>query len=77
MPLSSSKPARKLFGIQDGVAVGVVYAQEIRLNASMPVDVSMVADIQQSYVLIVVPFCEDDPQIMVGLCSPFSAHLAG
>jgi hypothetical protein len=57
-------------------AVGVVFAQEIRLDASMPVNVGMAAGIQQSHVLIVVPFCENNAQIMVDCYRPFSAHLA-
>jgi hypothetical protein len=40
----------------------------------MPVNVGMTTDIQQSYVLIVVPFREDDSQIMVYRYRPFSAH---
>ena len=36
----------------------------------------MAADIQQSYVLIITPFCEDNSQIVVNDYGSFSAHLA-
>jgi hypothetical protein len=40
------------------------------------VNFSIAADIQQCYVLIIAPFCEDDSQIVVNDYRPFSVHLA-
>ena len=45
-------------------------------RALVAVNFGMAADIQQSYVLIVAPFREDNPQIVINGCCPFSAHLA-
>lgn len=42
----------------------------------MSVNFSMAADIQQGYVLIIAPFCEDNPQIVINDYRPFFAHLA-
>jgi hypothetical protein len=51
-------------------------ARSVRELELVSVNCGMTADIQQSYVPIIAPFCEDNPQIVINDYRPFSAHLA-
>ncbi|MDR3643566.1 MAG: hypothetical protein P4M02_00655 [Clostridia bacterium] len=42
----------------------------------VPVNFGVAADIQQSYILIIAPFREDDPQIVFDDQRPFPAHFS-
>jgi hypothetical protein len=51
----------------------IIYGYALRQErALVPVDFGMAANIQQSYVLIITPFREDNPQIAINGYRPFS-----